>query len=59
MKVDEAAQVEAAMALFAIAMEESWRPAVLANFVTLAAAARLVMEFPLPDEAEPAPVFHP
>ncbi len=49
--------VDAAADLFGVAVDPSWRPAVLANFATLAAAAKLVTDFPLDDEAEPAPVF--
>ncbi len=57
---DEAAllaAVENAVALFGVPMDPAWQPAVLASFGTIAAAARMVAEFPLDDEAEPAPVF--
>jgi hypothetical protein len=49
--------VDAAAALFGVALEPAWRAAAVANFVTTAAAARLVLDFPLDDEAEPSPVF--
>jgi hypothetical protein len=55
---DEAlAAVDAAAALFGVTMQPDWRVAAAANFATVAAAARLVSDFPLEDEAEYAPVF--
>ena len=40
-------------------IEDAWKPAIRAHLeVSLRFAAR-VMEFALPDEAEPAPVFRP
>jgi len=41
----------------ALPLEEAWRPAVRANLDVSLRLARLVDEFPLPDEAEPASVF--
>ena len=38
-------------------IEEGWRPAVKANLQVSLRLARLVDEFPLPDETEPASVF--
>ncbi len=35
------------------------RPGVVANLTTLAVMAQLVMDFPLTDDTEPAPVFRP
>jgi hypothetical protein len=35
------------------------RPGVVHNLDRIAAIARLVMEFPLPEQTEPAPVFRP
>jgi len=52
-----AAAVDAAAALFGVPLESAWRAAAVANFATIAAAARLVLDFPLEDEAEPSPVF--
>jgi Protein of unknown function (DUF4089) len=55
---DAAAALADAMApLLGIAIDPAWRGAVVANLKANAAAARLVGEFPLPDELEPAPVF--
>ena len=34
-------------------------PGVVKNFATISAIAKLVTEFPLPDEIEAAPVFEP
>jgi hypothetical protein len=45
-----------AMAL-ALPVEEGWRPAVKANLEVSLRMARLVDEFTLPDEAEPASVY--
>ena len=41
----------------ALPVEEAWRPAVRANLEVSLRLARLVDEFALPDETEPAPVF--
>ena len=38
-------------------LEEGWRPAIKANLDVALNLANLVAEFPLPDEAEPAPIF--
>ena len=51
------AYIAAAAALLAIPLDPSWAGAVGANLTVLGAAADLVAGFPLPDEAEPAPVF--
>ncbi|AXS40936.1 DUF4089 domain-containing protein [Breoghania sp. L-A4] len=42
-----------------LTIEEDWRPSVVANMAATAAAAALVLDFPLDDEIEPAPVFIP
>jgi Protein of unknown function (DUF4089) len=52
-----AALVDAMAPLLGIAIEPAWRGAVAANLKANAAAARLVLDFPLADELEPAPVF--
>ena len=38
-------------------LEDAWRPAVKANLEVSLRLARLVDEFVLPDEAEPASIF--
>ena len=52
-RLPAAAAVDAAAALFGVPLESAWRAAAVANFATIAAAARLVLDFPLDDEAEP------
>lgn len=51
------AVVDATIPLLGIPMAPAWREAVIANVRATAAAARLVLDFPLEDELEPAPVF--
>ncbi|TQF43945.1 hypothetical protein UNPF46_01130 [Bradyrhizobium sp. UNPF46] len=41
----------------ALPVEEAWRPAVRANLEVSLRLGRLVDEFALPDETEPAPIF--
>lgn len=38
-------------------LEPAWQPAVKANLAVTLKLAGFVAEFPLPDEAEPAPIF--
>lgn len=56
---DEAAgrMADALSPVIGIAIAPEWRPAVIANLKATAAAAKLVLDFPLPDDLEPAPVF--
>ena len=49
--------IDAALLLQGVTMAPEWRPAVRASLAAVSAAARLLLEFPLEDEAEPAPVF--
>jgi 1-carboxybiuret hydrolase subunit AtzG-like len=58
-EIDVAAYVDQAAALIGLPLDPAHRPGVVLNLGRIAAMARLVMEFPLPDEAEPAPVFRP
>lgn len=51
--------VAAAAAALNLTIAPDHRPGVVANMERLAAIARLVMDFPLPDEIELAPVFRP
>ncbi len=41
----------------ALPIEDAWRPAIRGNLEVSLRMARLVDEFPLPDEIEPADVF--
>jgi hypothetical protein len=49
--------IDAAARALAVPIEPAWKPAVRANLDLTLRLATLVAEFPLPDEAEPAPVF--
>ena len=56
---DADAYVEAAAALIGLPIDPAHRPGVVLNLERIAQMAALVMDFPLPDEIEPAPVFRP
>ena len=45
------------LALLGIAPDPAWRDAIRANLRVSMTLAALVTSFPIPDEAEPAPVF--
>ncbi|QQO14465.1 DUF4089 domain-containing protein [Bradyrhizobium diazoefficiens] len=49
--------IDAVSKALALPVEEAWRPAVRANLEVSLRLGRLVDEFALPDETEPAPVF--
>jgi len=49
--------IDAVSQALTLPIEEGWRPAVKANLQVSLRLARLVDEFPLPDETEPASVF--
>jgi hypothetical protein len=49
--------VDAVAKALGLPVEEAWRPAVRANLEVSLKLARLVDEFALPDETEPASVF--
>jgi hypothetical protein len=51
------AYIEAVGKALALPIEDGWRPAVKANLEVSLRLARLVDEFTLPDETEPASVF--
>ena len=51
--------MDAAAAAIGLEIAAAHRPGVIANLDRIAALARLVMAFPLPEEIEPAPVFRP
>ena len=56
---DAEAYVDAAAALIGLPLDPAHRPGVVLNLERIAAMAALVMEFPLPEETEPAPVYTP
>ncbi len=47
--------IRAAAQVLGLAIEPEWQPAIEANFTTTLRLAASFMDFPLPDEAEPAP----
>jgi hypothetical protein len=49
--------IDAVGKALALAVEDAWKPSVRANLEVSLRLARLVDEFPLPDETEPASVF--
>ena len=49
--------MNAVASAMALPLEDAWRPAVRANLDVSLRLARLVDEFPLPDETEPASVY--
>ncbi|MBV8850156.1 MAG: DUF4089 domain-containing protein [Methylobacteriaceae bacterium] len=50
-------QLEAAIASAGFKVDPEWRAGIDAHFEAIGKAAALVMEFPLDDELDPAPVF--
>ncbi len=51
------ALIDASAAALALPIEPEWKPAIRANLAVTLRLAAMVAELPLPDEAEPAPVF--
>ena len=51
------AYIDAVGQALALGIEDAWKPAVKANLEVSLRLARLVDEFVLPDETEPASVF--
>ncbi|MGB6396170.1 MAG: DUF4089 domain-containing protein [Bradyrhizobium sp.] len=49
--------IDAAANALALPIEDAWKPAVRANLEVSLRLARLVDEFALPDETEPASVY--
>ena len=49
--------IDAVARALALPVEDAWKPAVRANLEVSLRLARLVDEFSLPDETEPASVF--
>jgi Protein of unknown function (DUF4089) len=52
------AMVEAGAEALGLLLDPAWRTSVKFNLLLILRHAALVDEFPLPDDAEPAPVFH-
>jgi hypothetical protein len=49
--------VDASARALALPLERAWRPGVKTNLELTLRLATLFTDFPLPDDAEPAPVF--
>ena len=49
--------IDAVAKALALPVEDAWRPAVRANLEVSLRLSRLVDEFPLPDETEPAGIY--
>jgi hypothetical protein len=49
--------IDAVASALALPVEDAWRPAVRANLEVSLRLAKLVDEFPLPDETEPASIY--
>jgi hypothetical protein len=56
---DAEAYVDAAAKLIGLPLDPAHRPGVVLNLERIAQMAALVMEFPLPEETDPAPVYQP
>jgi hypothetical protein len=59
MTFDPDALIDASQPLLDLYVSEAARPGVKLNLEIAARLSKLVMEFPLDDEAEPAPVYVP
>ena len=49
--------IDSVAASLGLAIDTAWKPAVRANLEVTLRLARLVDEFPLPDEIEPAEIY--
>lgn len=56
---DAEAHVAHMAGVMELAIDPEWQPAVVSTLAATAAIARLILEFPLDDHVEPAPVFEP
>ena len=56
---DAAKHVDHMAAVLGLAIDPAHRPGVVANMARTGEIARLVTDFPLPDDVELAPTFHP
>ncbi len=58
-KVDAAEYVDTMALLLELPLAPEHRAGVVENFARIEAIAQLVLEFPLPEEIEAAPIFEP
>jgi hypothetical protein len=56
---DAEAYVDEAAGLIGLPIDPAYRPGVVLNLERIAQMAALVMEFDVPEETEPAPVYLP
>lgn len=49
--------IEAAAKALGVPLDDAWKSAIRGNLEVTLKLARLVEEFPLPDDTEPAPVY--
>jgi precorrin-4 methylase len=56
---NSATYVEQMSELLNLPLDPEHFPGVVKNFATISAIATLVMEFPLPEDIEAAPIFEP
>lgn len=49
--------IDVVAAALALPVDAAWKPAIRANLDVTLKMARLVQEFPLPDEIEPASIY--
>ncbi len=49
--------ITSSAAMLGVPLDPAWLPSIRANVEVTFRLAKLVDDFPLPDEAEPAPVF--
>ncbi|KZD25443.1 DUF4089 domain-containing protein [Tardiphaga robiniae] len=49
--------IDAVAGALALPIEDAWKPSVRANLAVTLKMARMVDEFPLPDETEPANIY--
>ncbi|KAM3102953.1 DUF4089 domain-containing protein [Phormidesmis sp. 146-12] len=58
-KINSAEYVDLMAAVVGLPLNPDYRSGVIANFERIQTIAQLVMEFPLPETVEAAPVFEP
>jgi hypothetical protein len=56
---DAVKHVEHMAAVLGLAIDPAYMPGIVGNMARTAEIARLVTDFPLPDDTEIAPSFHP
>jgi hypothetical protein len=49
--------IDTVAAALALPVDEAWKPSIRANLDVSLKMARMVQEFPLPDEIEPASIY--